>query len=85
MGEGGHRAGLQRRRASVARHAAHCSHVGVALSLLPKGVRKCLFATLLGLTRLTSPPRTGNDVVVAEMIARIAPFAALYVFELCPK
>ncbi|EGI67408.1 hypothetical protein G5I_04052 [Acromyrmex echinatior] len=46
--------------------------------LSPKGVHKCVFAILLGLTRLISPPGAGNDVVVggAEMIARTVPIAA---------
>ncbi|KYM76077.1 hypothetical protein ALC53_13562 [Atta colombica] len=46
--------------------------------LSPIGVHKCVFAILLGLTRLISPPGAGNDVVVggAEMIARTAPIAA---------
>ncbi|KYN21303.1 hypothetical protein ALC57_06228 [Trachymyrmex cornetzi] len=55
--------------------------------LSPKGVHKCVFAILLGLTRLISPPGAGNDVVVggAEMIARTVPIAALYVLELCDE
>ncbi|KYQ60199.1 hypothetical protein ALC60_00606 [Trachymyrmex zeteki] len=46
--------------------------------LSSKGVHKCVFAILLGLTRLISPPGAGNDVVVggAEMIAQTAPIAA---------
>lgn len=58
------------------------------VSFYPKGVHECVFAILLGLTRLISPLRAGNDVVVgggAEMIARTAPIAALYVLELCLK
>jgi len=56
--------------------------------LSPTGVHKCVFAILLGLTRLILPPGAGNDVVVgggAEMIARTAPIAALYVLELYSK
>ncbi|TGZ41798.1 Uncharacterized protein DBV15_10953 [Temnothorax longispinosus] len=60
--------------------------VRMRVLLRSKGVHKCVFAILLGLTRLISPPGTGNDVVVvggggAEMIARTTPIATLYVHE----